>query len=79
MEQAQVEGAMEDNSEDFLTPAEVARLAGVTPAAVRLWADSGRLPVLRTPAGLRLFRRADVNHHLTDRQEHGPSVGRRRG
>lgn len=70
---------MQNDSEDFLTPAEVARLAGVTPAAVRLWADSGRLPVLRTPAGLRLFRRIDVVHHLADRQVQGRGAGRRRG
>jgi excisionase family DNA binding protein len=70
---------MERQAEDFLTPAEVARLAGVTPAAVRLWADTGRIPVLRTPGGLRLFRFADVVHHLADRQLHGRSAGRRRG
>ncbi len=70
---------MEHDSEDFLTPAEVARLAGVTPAAVRLWADQGRLPVLRTPAGLRLFRRADVVHHIADRREHDRAARRRRG
>jgi DNA-binding transcriptional MerR regulator len=69
------------DDEELLTPAEVARMAQpqVTPQAVRLWADSGRLPVLRTPAGLRLFRRADVLHHLADRQALGRSAGRRRG
>lgn len=70
---------MQRNSEDLLTPAEVARLADVTPASVRSWADLGRLPVLRTPAGLRLFRRADVEHHLADRDRLGRSAGRRRG
>lgn len=70
-----------NDSDDFLTPAEVARMAKppVTPAAVRQWADSGRLPHLRTPGGLRLFRRADVLHHLADRQAQGRSAGRRRG
>jgi excisionase family DNA binding protein len=66
-------------NEDFLVTHEVAQLAGVTPQAVRQWADAGRLPVLRTPGGLRLFRRADVMHHLADRHEHGRSAGRRRG
>jgi DNA-binding transcriptional MerR regulator len=72
---------MERTPEDLLTPAEVARMAEpqVTPAAVRVWADLGRLPVLRTPAGLRLFRRADVEHYLADRQAHGRTAGRRRG
>jgi excisionase family DNA binding protein len=63
---------------DFLTPAEVARLAAVTPAAVRVWADQGRLPVLRTAGGVRLFRRADVLHHLADRAAYGRSAGRQR-
>lgn len=65
--------------DDLLTPAGVARLANVTPQAVRLWADQGRLPVLRTASGIRLFRRADVEHHLADRERLGPTVGRRRG
>jgi DNA-binding transcriptional MerR regulator len=64
-----------DSNEELLTPAEVARLGGVTPAAVRLWADQGRLPVLRTPAGLRLFRRVDVICYLAHRRA---QVGRRR-
>jgi excisionase family DNA binding protein len=67
---------MED---ELLSPTEVARLACVSPCAVRLWADEGRLPVLRTAAGMRLFRRADVEHHLEDRKRRGRSTGRRRG
>jgi excisionase family DNA binding protein len=62
---------------DYLTPAEVARLAGVSPCAVRQWADEGRLPVIRTANGWRFFRRADVEHHLADRQAHGRGAGRR--
>lgn len=64
---------------DFLSPAQVARMAGVTTQTVRWWADQGRLPVKRVAGGLRLFRRADVEHHLADRREHGPAAGRRRG
>jgi excisionase family DNA binding protein len=61
--------------EDYLTPHEVARLAGVTPSAVRVWADTGRLPVLRTSSGLRLFRRVDVTRHLAERAQRGLGHG----
>jgi DNA-binding transcriptional MerR regulator len=71
---------MESNkAEELLTPAAVARMAHVTPQAVRLWADQNRIPFVRTSSGWRLFRRADVEHHLADRQHYGRSVGRRRG
>jgi excisionase family DNA binding protein len=65
-------------NDDLLTPAEVALMAGATPAAVRQWADRGRLPVLRTPAGLRLFRRADVIAFLKI-WRHGQRTERSRG
>lgn len=52
---------------EFLTPHEVAHLAGVTPASVRSWADKGLLPVTRTGSGLRLFRQADVTSFLAAR------------
>jgi hypothetical protein len=70
-----------NDADELLIPSEVAMMAQppVTPAAVRKWADSGRLPHLRTPAGLRLFRRGDVLHHLSDRKALGKSAGRRRG
>lgn len=72
---------MEHDAEDLLTPAEVSRLADgtITPATVRLWADIGKLPHVRTSTGSRLFRRSDVEHHLADRQVHGRAAGRRRG
>ena len=49
---------------DFFSCHDVAKLAGVTAAAVRLWADLGRLPVTRTAGGMRLFRREDVRKWL---------------
>jgi excisionase family DNA binding protein len=55
--------------DEFLTPHDVAKLAGVTAAAVRLWADLGRLPVTRTAGGVRLFRRVDVLLWLATRRE----------
>lgn len=71
--------ARETSPDDFLLTSEVAKLAAVTPALVRYWANTKRLPHFRTPGGLRLFRRADVVHHLVDRRERGPAAGRRRG
>lgn len=45
----------------FLTPAEAARLLGVTPAAVRLMVNRGELSIAATTeGGIRLFRRSDV-------------------
>ncbi len=44
----------------LLTPADAARILGVVPATVRLMAQNGRLPALRTQSGMRLFRRKDV-------------------
>ena len=68
-----------DSKDELLTPAAVARLAAITPQAVRLWADQGRLPYVKTSGGWRLFRRADVEHHIAERQAVGRSAGRRRG
>lgn len=46
---------------EFLTPADAARILGLTPAGVRLAAHDGRLRVAATtPSGVRLFLREDV-------------------
>jgi DNA-binding transcriptional MerR regulator len=68
-----------NDANELLIPSEVAKMAQppVTPAAVRKWADSGRLPHLRTTTGIRLFRRIDVIHHLSDRKVLGKGAGRR--
>lgn len=50
---------------DLLTSAEVARLTGVGPTAVKRWADAGTLPCIRTAGGHRRFRREDVERFLT--------------
>jgi DNA-binding transcriptional MerR regulator len=52
--------AVPDALPELLITSEAARILGLTPAAVRLLADSGRLPTLKTPTGVRLYRRADV-------------------
>ena len=44
----------------ILTVSEAARVLGIAPKTARVWADRGRLPVVRTEAGWRLFWRRDV-------------------
>lgn len=56
----------------LLGPADVARLFGVTPDAVRRWERLGQLPALRTAGGRRLFRLADVEA-LRARREQSPA------
>ena len=68
----------------LMLKADVARRGKVTPAAVRVWAETGQLPALRTESGVRLFRADDVTRFLRrrDRQRSGrrggPNHGRRR-
>ena len=45
---------------DLMTRRQVARLFGVTSAAVAAWARRGRLPEVRNEAGRPRYRRADV-------------------
>jgi len=52
---------------DLLTKADAARLLGVTPQTVRLMADRGELPNVRTERGWRLFRREDVDRLVAER------------
>jgi excisionase family DNA binding protein len=53
----------------YLTPQDVAQLAGVSSWTVRQWERDGKLPAERTAgAGIRLFRRADVDRLLADRR-----------
>jgi hypothetical protein len=57
---------------EFLTPAVVARLVGLTPSSVRLAATTGKLrAALTTVDGRRLFLRADVEawRHRTRRSK----------
>jgi DNA-binding transcriptional MerR regulator len=47
-------------NDELLTALDVAKLGGVAPSTVRFWADTKRVPVLRTAGGVRLFYRSDV-------------------
>jgi excisionase family DNA binding protein len=50
---------------EYLTIADAARLVGVSQNTLRLWAESGKVPVRRNPAnGYRLFRKQDLEAFL---------------
>jgi excisionase family DNA binding protein len=62
-----------DQQEDLLlTPADVGRILGLTPDAVRALNNKGRLPALKTVGGRRLFRRSDVEKLLSERGQVRP-------
>ncbi len=46
--------------EEYLAPADVARLLCVSARTVSRWADQGRIPHIVTLGGHRRFRRSDV-------------------
>ena len=46
---------------EWLSLSQVARVLGMHPSTVRLWADQGKLPVHRTQGGHRRFRREEVD------------------
>ena len=50
--------------DDLLTPAEVARAPRVDPKTVTRWAREGKLPCIKTPGGIRRYRRADIDAQI---------------
>lgn len=58
---------------DALTPREVATIFRVDSKTVTRWADKGKLPCFRTPAGHRRFHRADVEALLRGEKPGGGS------
>lgn len=52
---------------DMVTPAQAARLLGVTRPAVDYWIAQGDLPITRTPWGHRLIERAALDALATTR------------
>jgi excisionase family DNA binding protein len=52
------------DAEALLTPAEVAGLFRVDPKTVTRWANSGKLPSLRTLGGHRRYRESEVRNLL---------------
>ena len=56
-------------ADELLTTADVARIAGVVPGTIRLWQRVGRVSeAFRTPGGVRLYRRGDVERVVRARQ-----------
>ena len=51
---------MSTRSPDWLNLSEAARLLGIHPSTVRMWADNGDIPSQRTKGGHRRFRKTDL-------------------
>jgi excisionase family DNA binding protein len=51
---------MADDQHHLMTPGEVAREFKVDPKTVTRWAQSGKLPFIKTIGGHRRFRRSDI-------------------
>jgi len=69
--------------DDLLTVGDAARVLDLTPRYVQDLADHGRLPVLRTVRGTRLFKRSDVDRleaeRAVKRPQKGPAQAEREG
>jgi len=61
---------------EVMTVSEVARELGVAVWTVRSWADLGKLPVLRTACGQRIFQRLDVERVQQERGRRKPRKAR---
>jgi len=55
---------MATNTDELLTPAEVAELFRVNPKTVTRWARSGKVSAIRTLGGHRRFRRSEIEAQL---------------
>ena len=53
---------------DLLTVGDAAAMLGLSPDMVRVLHRPGRLRALRTPRGVRLFQRSDVESLVRERQ-----------
>jgi len=61
---------------ELLSPAQVAKIMGVSPITVRSWVNRGWLPASTTPGGHRRFAREDVME-LVRQRGHLPAARRR--
>ncbi len=53
---------------DLLSVGDAATILGLSPDMVRVLHRQGRLPAFRTPRGVRLFRRSDVEELARERK-----------
>jgi DNA-binding transcriptional MerR regulator len=60
---------------ELLMTADVAKILGVVPATIRWMERTGRIVAQRTPSGVRLFRRADVERVAFERVQRRARVG----
>jgi excisionase family DNA binding protein len=52
---------------EYVKVAEAARILGVSQGTVRVWAETGKIPVHRNPAnGYRLFKRFELEAFLAE-------------
>jgi excisionase family DNA binding protein len=54
---------------EILTVGDAARLLEVSPGTIRVWVKKGKLQALRTPGGVRIFYRQDVERLRQDDDE----------
>jgi DNA-binding transcriptional MerR regulator len=57
-----------NHTHELLMASEAARLLGMSPENVRLLERKGRLRAKKTPSGIRLFMRRDVERLARERQ-----------
>ena len=61
----------DDSLRDLISVSEAARMLGRSSDQVRAYADAGRIPVIRTRSGQRLFKASDVERLISQRNPAG--------
>jgi excisionase family DNA binding protein len=63
--------ANSNETEELLTPSEVAALFRVNPKTVIRWARAGRISYIKTLGGHRRFKASEIRRLLADAQQSG--------
>ncbi|HVL04510.1 MAG TPA: helix-turn-helix domain-containing protein [Acidimicrobiales bacterium] len=66
---------MSPPTDDFLAPAEAARLLRISRRTLLRWLRDGRIPYELTEEGEPRIRRADVMRHIDPPEEESPGEG----